>query len=73
MEKIYIIGHYEDGLAAFVDRASAEEVLIDIYMDIAYEQFCYLYLDMNFPLEEALSKDTPYYGGFWIEELPLFS
>jgi hypothetical protein len=73
MEKIYIIGHCEDGLSAFTDRASAEEILIDIYMDIAYEQFCYLYLDMNLPLEEALNKDTPYSGGFWIEELPLFS
>lgn len=72
MEKIYIIGHCEDSLAAFSDRISAEEIFIDICMDIAYENFCYLYLQMDFPIKEAL-KATPYYGSFWIEELPFFS
>lgn len=74
MRKGYILGEWEDPIAIFTEQTDAQEMLLSIIEEKAYNDFLYytVYLAVSykykFPSLSAISKDSFY----WIDEFPMF-
>lgn len=67
--KLYVIGHEENVLCILENEADAEEMFMDICMEVLYEDFCDLVINQHFPVRAALDMCS-YWKGYWFEEVP---
>jgi hypothetical protein len=68
MRKIYIVGAEEEPEIAFLIRGDAEEYILSIAEQRAYEQYLYCSIPKNISYGKLLKNSS---FGLWITEIPL--
>ena len=68
-DNLYIIRHEENVICVLENRADAEEMLMDIYMEALYETFCEFIIE-GLPVQLALRVCSHGGNGYWFEEVP---